>query len=102
MSIFRKLFGGGGGSSAPEAEPEEYNGFAITPEPIKEGHTFRIAARIEKEVNGEVKTHRLIRAVNSGALSGLVPIPITSRSTSRQARATTSVCPWVTGSKEPE
>ena len=34
----------------------------ITPEPIKEGHTFRIAARIEKEVNGEVKTHRLIRA----------------------------------------
>ena len=62
MSIFKKLFGGGGRSSAPEAEPEEYNGFAITPEPIKEGHTFRIAARIEKEVNGEVKTHRLIRA----------------------------------------
>lgn len=61
MSLFSKLFGGGG--SGPEArEPEVYKDFAITPDPIKEGARYRIAARIEKEVNGEMKVHQLIRA----------------------------------------
>ena len=62
MSIFGKLFGGGGGSSPKEVEPVEYNGFSIFPEPIKEGATYRVAARIVKEIDGEVKTHQLIRA----------------------------------------
>jgi len=56
MSIFGKLFGGGG-STPNEVEPVEYNGFKIVPEPMKEGGTYRIAARIEKEIDGEVKTH---------------------------------------------
>ena len=62
MSIFSKLFGGGGGSAPKEVEAVEYNGFFIFPEPMKEGGTYRIAARIEKEVDGEAKTHQLIRA----------------------------------------
>ncbi len=62
MSIFGKLFGGGGGAAPREVEPVEYNGFHIYPEPMKEGGTYRIAARIEKEMDGEVRTHRLIRA----------------------------------------
>ncbi len=41
-------------------------------------------------------------AVNSGALPGLVPMPMTSSSMIRHARAITSVWPCVTGSKEPE
>lgn len=60
MSLFKKLFGGGG--SAPKAEPETYEGFRIYPEPQKDAGGFRLAARIEKEVGGEVKTHRMIRA----------------------------------------
>lgn len=56
MSILNKLFGGG--KSRPEAEPETYNGFAITPTPIAEGGRFRVSARIEKDG----KTHTLIRA----------------------------------------
>lgn len=56
MSLFSKLFGGGGG--APEPESETYEGFKITPNPAREGSRFRIGATIEK---GD-KTHHLIRA----------------------------------------
>lgn len=60
MSLFKKLFGG---SDAPKGpEPVLYNGFTIYPEPMKEPDGYRIAARIEKEIGGEVKTHHLIRA----------------------------------------
>jgi len=60
MSLFSKLFGGGNASGAPE--PEVYEGFRIIVEPIREGSAYRLAATIEKEVGGEVKSHRLIRA----------------------------------------
>ncbi len=62
MSLFSKLFGGGGGAGKSAPEPEVYEGFQIYPEPIKEAGGYRIAARIEKEVGGEVKVHQLIRA----------------------------------------
>jgi len=60
MSLFSKLFGGGG--SKAEAEPTRYNGYTIYPEPVKDGATFRVAARIEKDIDGATKTHQLIRA----------------------------------------
>ena len=60
MSLFSKLFGGG--SAASEPEPETYEGFRIFPEPIKESGGYRLGARIEKEVGGETRVHRLIRA----------------------------------------
>ncbi|PWK60897.1 HlyU family transcriptional regulator [Roseicyclus mahoneyensis] len=59
MSLFSKLFGGGG---KPAKEPEVYKDFRIFPEPQSGGGGFRIAARIEKEVGGETKTHHLLRA----------------------------------------
>ena len=59
MSLFSKLFGGGA-EKKPEAET--YEGFRIIVEPIKEGSGYRLAATIEKEVGGEVKSHRVIRA----------------------------------------
>ena len=59
MSLLKRLFGGGG---SPAPEPEEYKGYAITPTPIAEGNDYRISAKIEKEIEGEIKTHTLIRA----------------------------------------
>lgn len=56
MSLFSKLFGGGG--SAPEPERETYEGFVITPNPAREGSRFRIGALIEKDG----QSHQLIRA----------------------------------------
>lgn len=60
MSLFSKLFGGGGGK--PAKEPEVYKDFRIFPEPQSGAGGFRIAARIEKEVGGATKTHHLLRA----------------------------------------
>lgn len=57
MSLLSKLFGGGNASAAT-AEPIEYNGFSITPQPAKEGGRYRIGAKIEKDD----RTHDLIRA----------------------------------------
>ena len=49
MSFLSKLFGGGGGASAPEPATETYKGFTITPTPQREGSNWRIAAMIEKD-----------------------------------------------------
>lgn len=61
MSILSRLFGSGSGALAAP-EPETYEGFRILVDPIKEGGGYRLAATIEKEVGGEVKSHRMIRA----------------------------------------
>ncbi|MEO1199096.1 MAG: HlyU family transcriptional regulator [Pseudomonadota bacterium] len=65
MSLFKKLFGGGpGGSNKPDGPfaEEAYEGYRVLVTPIPEGSQFRLAATIEKDVDGEVKQHRLIRA----------------------------------------
>jgi len=62
MSIFSKLFGGGSGAAKPGPEPEVYKDFRIFAEPMKDGGQYRIAARIEKEIGGETRTHQMVRA----------------------------------------
>lgn len=63
MSILSRLFGRPAAAKPePAREPVAYKDFAIFVEPIREGARFRIAARIEKEVGGELRSHRLIRA----------------------------------------
>ena len=57
--MFGKLFGK---TAAPEAEPEHYEGFAIYPAAVKDSGTYRLAARIEKQVGGDLMVHHLIRA----------------------------------------
>lgn len=59
MSILSKLFGGG---QKPPEPPETHDGFTIHVEPVADGPRWRIAARIEKEIGGEVKVHQMIRA----------------------------------------
>ena len=61
MSFLKKLFGGGGGNS-PSAAPEIHNGFSIYAEPVNDTGGWRISARIEKEIDGQLKSHRMIRA----------------------------------------
>lgn len=61
MSIFSKLFGGGGGSKT-EAAPEQHGDYRIFVAPTSEQGGFRVTARIEKDVEGETKTHLMIRA----------------------------------------
>lgn len=66
MSFLKKLFGLGGGSSEPEqavsSRVEDHNGFTIRATPYKEGGQWQLCGVIAKEVNGETKEHRFIRA----------------------------------------
>lgn len=59
MSLFSKLFGGGEKS---EPEPVSYKGFEIFPDLMAEGSKYRLLARIEKTIDGDRKTHTVIRA----------------------------------------
>jgi len=64
MSFLKKLFGlGSGAPSAPvAAQPVEYQGYRITPEPYEAEGQFQTAGHIVKEVEGETREHRFIRA----------------------------------------
>ncbi|WP_353472831.1 HlyU family transcriptional regulator [Salipiger sp. H15] len=65
MSFWSRLFGGGSSGPAkaePQVEAVEYNGFRIYPAPQPAEGQYRVAARIEAEVDGETKVHQLIRA----------------------------------------
>jgi len=71
MSFLKKLFGGsgsgssGGGNdnnSGKAAEALEHEGYMITPAAAKEGGQYRLCGTISREIEGEVKTHKLIRA----------------------------------------
>jgi hypothetical protein len=62
MSFLKKLFGGGSKGSG-KAEVIEHEGYRITPQMMSaEGGQYRLCAIIEREVDGEVKRHKLIRA----------------------------------------
>ena len=63
MSILSRLFGNKSAENAPEKEDVvTYEGFTITPAPIKEGNSYRVSAKIQRDVDGEMKEHLLIRA----------------------------------------
>ncbi|MGR5236053.1 HlyU domain-containing protein [Vibrio alfacsensis] len=63
MGFFSRLFGGSEKTAVVKTvEPVEYKGFLIYQESMAEGGQYRIAGRIEKNVEGEVKTHRFIRS----------------------------------------
>lgn len=61
MGFLARLFGTKP-SVEQQVEPVEYKGFLIYPEALVEGGQYRIAGRITKEIDGELKTHRFIRS----------------------------------------
>ena len=59
MNFFSRLFT----KTAPAAaESVLHKDCRIIPQPVRDGGSYRIAARIEKEFGGETKVHNLIRA----------------------------------------
>ena len=63
MSFLKKLFGmGGSESAAAPGQTETYKDFTIVPHPQKEGGQYRLAGTISKSIDGETRTHSLIRA----------------------------------------
>lgn len=64
MSFFKKLFGGGDAAprEAPAGKAEDYKGYAIRAAPFQEGGQYQTCGVISKEIGGEAKEHRFIRA----------------------------------------
>jgi hypothetical protein len=63
VGFFSRLFGRNEKAAVVnEVDPVEYKGFLIYQQSIAEGGQYRIAGRIEKDIEGEVKTHRFIRS----------------------------------------
>ncbi len=58
MSLLKRLFG----NKKAKETAETYNGFRVIVVPIPEGSKYRLAARIETDVNGAVQVHHVIRA----------------------------------------
>jgi hypothetical protein len=61
-SILGRLFGGGGERAAAAAEPVEYKGYTIRAAPYANKGQYQTAGLVEKEIGGEVKQHRFVRA----------------------------------------
>lgn len=63
MGLFKRLLGlGNEKEKKQDVEPIEHQGFLIYAESLAEGGQYRIAGRITKEFDGELKTDRFIRS----------------------------------------
>jgi hypothetical protein len=82
MSFLKKLFGlGGGGESveAPEAKPAkeiEHKGFLIQATPFKADGQYQTCGVVSKEIGGERKEHRFIRADRFASMEDAVDISL--------------------------
>ena len=66
MSFWKNLFGGGG-STSKTIEPavvaeEAYKGFTVKSLIMPVGSEYQLAGLIEKEVDGELKSYKFVRA----------------------------------------
>ena len=63
MSFWSALFGRrSAAEAATSPDPVEYKGFVIRAAPYKNNGGYQTAGVIEREINGERKEHRFIRA----------------------------------------
>ncbi|HEV8679706.1 MAG TPA: HlyU family transcriptional regulator [Stellaceae bacterium] len=58
--LWARMFGGDAGEV--EGEAIEYEGYRVRPTPYRRGSEFQTCGVIEKEIGGEVKQHRFVRA----------------------------------------
>ena len=78
MSFFKKLFGG---REAVDEEPKvagetEHRGFIIKATPFKQDGQFQTCGVIVREIDGEVKEHRFIRADRFAGLDDVVQLTL--------------------------
>lgn len=65
LSNILSMFAGGSKGetpAAPAAEPQAHGDCLIHATPIREGNQFRLAGRIEKDVDGELLVRNFVRA----------------------------------------
>ncbi len=60
--LFSRLGGGGAAPAEPAFDAVEYKGYRLRPAPYAAKGGFQTAGVIEKEIDGETKQHRFVRA----------------------------------------
>ncbi|MDB5621697.1 MAG: hypothetical protein JWR39_260 [Devosia sp.] len=81
MSFLSKLFGGGS-KAAPEPAgdkplgEESYKGFVIRAIEMRAGSEYQLAGTIEKDVSGELKLYRFVRADRMSSKDDLVSLAL--------------------------
>lgn len=80
MSFWKNLFGGGSSSAEPEGDKvlgeESHKGFLIKAIEMKAGSELQLAGTIEKEIGGELKTYRFVRADRMTSRDDLIALAI--------------------------
>jgi hypothetical protein len=80
MSFWKKLFGGGSSNAEPEGDKvlgeESHKGFLIKAIEMKAGSELQLAGTIEKEISGELKTYRFVRADRMTSRDDLIALAI--------------------------
>jgi hypothetical protein len=80
MSFWKNLFGGGAASAEPDGDralgEESYKGFLIKAIEMRAGSELQLAGTIEKEIGGELKTYRFVRADRMSSRDDLVTLAL--------------------------
>ena len=80
MSFFKKLFGGGSASDEPKGDKvlgqEEHKGHTIKAIEMRAGSEYQLAGVIEKEIGGELKSYRYIRADRMNSVDDLIMLAL--------------------------
>ncbi|GHA16537.1 hypothetical protein GCM10007989_09470 [Devosia pacifica] len=81
MSFLKKLFGGGNDGDTKDGGDkvlgeEGYKGFTIKALHMQAGSELQLAGLIEKEIDGELKTYRYVRADRMSSKDDLIPLAL--------------------------
>jgi len=80
MSFWKNLFGGGSSNAEPEGDKvlgeEGYKGFLIKAIEMRAGSELQLAGTIEKDIGGELKTYRFVRADRMSSKDDLIALAI--------------------------
>lgn len=81
MSFWKKLFGGGDAADSALAGDktlgeEAYKGFLIKAIEMRVGSEYQLSGTIEKDVGGELKTYKFIRADRMGSKDDLIALAL--------------------------
>ena len=80
MSFWKDLFGGGAASAEPAGDKvlgeEGYKGFLVKAIEMKAGSELQLAGTIEKDIGGELKTYRFVRADRMTSRDDLIALAL--------------------------
>lgn len=80
MSFWKSLFGGGQSKTEPAGDivlgEEGYKGFLIKAIEMKAGSELQLAGTIEKQLDGELKTYRFVRADRMSSRDDLIALAL--------------------------